>query len=104
MVLVEENGVPPSLVVDGANRYDSELLEPLLIRRIRPTKKLQHKQNLCLDAGFVGKEQVVKDNGFIPHIRPRGKEKKELKNNPKNFEPSVGLWKRSIHGLNAFEN
>ena len=54
-----------------------------MIQRIRPTKKLRREQNLCLDAGFVGKEQVVKDNDFIPHIRPRGEEKKELENNPK---------------------
>lgn len=36
-----------------------------------------------MDAGFVGKDQIVKENGFICHIRPRGEEKKELENNPK---------------------
>jgi hypothetical protein len=39
-------------------------------------------QNLCLDAAYVGKEDVVVDNGFIPHIRPRGEEKKLIEKDP----------------------
>jgi hypothetical protein len=66
-----------SLVVSGANRHDSVFLEPLLKGRIvEPVEKIT--QNLCLDAAYVGKESVVEENGFIPHIRPRGEEKKLL--------------------------
>lgn len=35
-------------------------------------------QNLCLDAGYVGKAQVVNNAGMTPHIRPRGEEKKAI--------------------------
>jgi hypothetical protein len=38
--------------------------------------------NLCLDAGYVGKEEVARNNGFIPHIRPRGEEKKLIERDP----------------------
>jgi len=75
-VLVDEHGVPLSLVVSGANRHDSVSLDPLL--KERAAAKEEDKEvirNLCLDAGYVGKEGVVRNNGFIPHIRPRGEEK-----------------------------
>ena len=39
-------------------------------------------QNLCLDAGYTGSGDAVKQRGYIPHIRPRGEEKKELECNP----------------------
>jgi len=39
-------------------------------------------RNLCLDAGYVGKEGVVKENGFVPHVRPRGEEKKLIERDP----------------------
>lgn len=39
-------------------------------------------QNLCLDAAYVGKEEVIKGNGYTPHIRPRGEERKCLKKDP----------------------
>lgn len=71
-----------SLVVTEANRHDSVALEPLLKGRIvSPAKK--REQNLCLDAAYVGKEATAKENGFVPHIRPRGEEKKLIARNPK---------------------
>ena len=42
----------------------------------------EREENLCLDAGYVGSEDMVKNKGYIPHIRPRGEEKKELERNP----------------------
>ena len=39
-------------------------------------------QNLCLDAAYVGKEDTVVSNGFIPHIRPRGEEKQLIEKDP----------------------
>ena len=57
-------------------------LEPLLQAAVvSPTSATQ--RNLGLDAGYVGKEEVAQCNGFIPHIRPRGAEKKEMETNPK---------------------
>jgi hypothetical protein len=57
-------------------------LEPLLKGRILKPENEVTPQNLCLDAAYVGKEDVVESNGFIPHIRPRGEEKKLIENDP----------------------
>lgn len=56
------------------------ILDELLEKRISPSAvhpgALPPVENLCLDAGYVGKSQTAVSNGFIPHIRPRGEEKK----------------------------
>jgi putative transposase len=81
-LLVDERGVPLSFVVTGANRHDSISLEPLLKGRILKPENEATPQNLCLDAAYVGKEDVVERNGFIPHIRPRGEENKLIEKDP----------------------
>jgi len=56
------------------------VLDELLEKRISPS--VEHLdgprpvENLCLDAGYAGKSKTVVSNGFVPHIRPRGEEKK----------------------------
>ena len=75
-VLVDEHGIPLSLVVGGAKRHGSVSLKPLLEETVLEPEDQNILRNLCLDAGYVGKEEVVKENGFLPHIRPRGEEKK----------------------------
>lgn len=83
-VLVDELGVPLSLHVNAANRHDSVALEPLLQTAVvQPPATESSERNLCLDAGYVGKEETVRRYGFLPHIRPRGEEKKDIKNRPK---------------------
>ena len=73
-LLVDENGVP--ICYSSAQpRHDSVVLESLLQAEVVSPTPLQ--RNLCLDAGYVGKEEVVQCHGFIPHIRPRGEEKQE---------------------------
>ena len=82
-LLVDERGVPLSLIVSGANRHDSVVLEALLKERLtleREDKAVE--RNLCLDAGYVGREGVVREQGFVPHIRPRGEEKQLLEKDP----------------------
>ncbi len=71
-----------SLVVSGANRHDSVSLDALLKNRVIAPKEEDTPQNLCLDAAYVGKENTVLSNGFIPHIRPRGEEKKLIEKDP----------------------
>ncbi|MDR0441504.1 MAG: hypothetical protein LBI59_11100 [Candidatus Accumulibacter sp.] len=39
-------------------------------------------ENLCLDAGHVGKAVEVSARGHIPHICPRGEEISEAERNP----------------------
>ena len=80
-ILVDENGIPISLLVSAANQHDSVALETLLKATVvsPPTTTECH---FFLDAGYVGKEEVAQGNGFIPHVRPRGEEKKEIAINP----------------------
>lgn len=80
IVLTDGHGVPLSLVLDGANRHDSKLIDKLLMEKVASGPDGQ--KNLCLDAAFVGKENAVTEAGYVPHIRPRGEEKKERENNP----------------------
>lgn len=82
-VLTDAEGIPLGVVVDGANRHDVKLargtIEEIEVRRPRPTKK--KKQNLCLDAAYVGDEiqELADEFGFTLHVRPRGEEAKEIK-------------------------
>lgn len=59
------------------------MLDSLLkARLLDPPVEKKQTQNLCLDAAYVGKENTVEKNGFVPHIRPRGEEKKLTKKDP----------------------
>jgi hypothetical protein len=74
--------VPLSLIVSGANTHDSKKIGELLdARGVRPADEATI-ENLCLDAGYVGKAQEVFARGSIPHIRPRGEEISESERNP----------------------
>jgi hypothetical protein len=81
-VLDDEHGIPLSLVVSGANRHDSVSLKPLPEETVIEPEDRNALRNLCLDAGYAGKEEGVKENGFLPHIRPRGEEKKLIERDP----------------------
>ena len=83
-VLTDQNGLPLSVILDGANRHDIKLLEATLdgIVILRPECTAGHPQNLCLDAGYTGSAEMVQQRGYTPHIRPRGEEKKEKEQNP----------------------
>jgi transposase len=84
MLLVDERGVPLSIIVIGANRHDvtqlASTLDSIVVER--PEVKPYHPQNLCADAGFAGKpayEQIV-ERDYLPHVRSRGEEKMRKKN------------------------
>jgi len=82
---VDERGVPLSIIVGGAHRHDSaKLAERLEAKVIQPEEG--QTQNLCLDAGYVGKQVVVTESGYIPHIRPRSEEKEQKAKGP-SFKP-----------------
>ena len=80
-LLVDAVGIPLSIVVTGANRHDAAVLDELLKERMKPLdfEHYEHiTQNVCLDAGYVGKADVASRHGMVPHIRPRGEEKKAI--------------------------
>lgn len=78
-LLVEESGGPLAVVVAGANRHDTKLLEATLVAIVveRPEPTEEQPQHLCLDKGYdnpTGHETVEK-HGYVPHIRRIGEEK-----------------------------
>ena len=95
---MDGRGVPLSLAVSGANRHDSKLLEGTLgsAPGVVPDGETAH---LCLDAGYTGMERVVRDAGMIPHIRPRGEEKRESEAGKK---PRRWVVERVFSWLNRF--
>ena len=100
-MLADENGVSLSLVVNGANRRDSVALEALLKGRIMAPGGAQETRNLRLDAAYVAKEGVAQANGFIPHIRPRGEEKKLIERDP-SFKPRRWVVELAHSWFNRF--
>jgi len=61
----------------------------------------EQTQNLCLDAAYVGKETVATAHGFIPHIRPRGEEKKLIERDP-SFKPRRWVVELAHSWFNRF--
>ena len=77
--------MPLAIVLTGANRHDVSQLETVLDSIVvkRPTPSKGKPQNLCADAGYTGQpaENAICSRGYVPHIRSRGDEKKELERN-----------------------
>ena len=99
-MLVEEHGVPLSFVVSGANVHDSRKPGELLDARI-VMAPAETEQNLCLDAGYVGKQDEVNARGYIPHIRPRGEEIDESERNP-DYKPRRWIVECAHSWVNRF--
>ena len=79
--MVDGRGVPLSVIVTAANRNDvSEMAATLdAIVVPRPPAGPWRRQHLCADAGFFGRaaQQEIVDRDYIPHVRPRGVEKRQ---------------------------
>ncbi len=77
-MLVEERGVPLSLVVTGANRHDVTQLEAVLdsVVIMRPAPTSGQPQHLCADKGYAGEpaRQSIIERNYIPHVKLRGEE------------------------------
>jgi len=82
-LLVDERGVPLSIVVTGANRHDVSQLELVLDEIVIPRPE-NIEQNLCADKGYAGEpaQQIIKSRHYIPHVRQRGEEMQEKRENP----------------------
>jgi hypothetical protein len=80
-MLVDGAGVPLSL---EATRQDVSPLEPLRDAFVITRPDIfEQPQHLCLDKGYSGESalETVVLRGVIPHIKSRGEEKSENKNN-----------------------
>ena len=104
-MLTDAKGIPLSITADGANRHDVKMARPTIqniqVKRPKPTCK--HKQNLCLDAAYVGDEvqELAKEFGFTLHVRPRGEEAKLIKKKAR-FKARRWVVERTISWLNRF--
>ena len=83
---MDGRGLPLSLVVTGANRHDvsqlSAVLDGVMINRPNPPQR--RSKHLCADAGYTGAPalKIIEEHGYIPHVKGRGQEADELKNDP----------------------
>ena len=70
-VIVDEQGGPLGVVIDGANRHDAKLLEATIEAIVvdRPDP-IQHPQHLCLDKGYQGApvRRIVQRRGYVLHV------------------------------------
>jgi len=80
---VDGRGVPLSIVVTGANRHDVSQLD-LVLNEIVITPSKDIEQNLSADKGYSGEPayKSMTDRHYIPHVKQRGEEIQEKKNNP----------------------
>ena len=105
-LLVDERGVPLSIVVTGANRHDvSQLAAVLGGRIVEPVVGEEDavEEHLCADAAYAGDEpeKIMRAAGYTPHVRPRGKEKQEKVINP-DFKPRRWVVEVSHSWFNRF--
>ena len=83
--MVEAQGIPVGLAVEGANRNDMKLvretLESIPADAARPEPTERAPQGLCLDRGYDYDEvrEIVAEFGFTAHLRARGEEAQALK-------------------------
>ncbi len=78
-ILVEADGGPLSVVIDGANRHDTKLLAATLAAIVvdRPEPSEAERQHLCLDKAYDNPtgHETVERFGYVGHIRRIGEEK-----------------------------
>jgi putative transposase len=84
-LLVEGQGLPVGLDVDGANRNDMKMVEATVesIPVERPKPSAEHPQGMCMDKGYDYDEvrEIAAAFGFTAHIRSRGEQAKKLTRN-----------------------
>jgi transposase len=91
------------LAVEGANRRDVKLaratLQAIAIKRPQDIAP----QALCLDKGYDSKEirRLVREFGFVPHIRSRGEERQAMRHEP-DFRPRCWVVERTHSWMNRF--
>ena len=95
-MLTDADGIPLGMVVAGANRHDSKLLEDTFesVPIDLPEPDEAYKQHLCLDKGYEVDpgmkpvvhndfiREVVENWAYTPHIRSRREEKQAKADNP----------------------
>lgn len=101
-MIVEEQGGPLGVAIDGANVHDTKLLEATIEAIVveRPEPTAEEPQNLCLDKGYdnpTGRKTATEHN-YIPHIRPIGEEK-PIPRGKKKHKPRRWVVERTLSWL-----
>ena len=85
-LLVEGQGIPLGITIDGANRHDMKMtkatLQSIVVCRSPPqpssssTANTQQQQHICLDKGYDYPEvnELLEEYGYTMHICKRGEE------------------------------
>lgn len=83
-LLVDERGVPLSLVVCGANQHDVTQLEALLDALVVPNLRPDHEIHLCVDKGYRGApaNDVMCDHTEVPQVPVTEEERTIILNAP----------------------
>ena len=104
-LLVDANGIPLGLVIDGANRHDKKLVEATLesIPIHRDLPQDGEEQGLCLDKGYDDDDirALVAEFAFTAHIRARGEEAQALKREA-GFKARRWVVERTHSWMNRF--
>ena len=76
-LLTDGHGLPLALVIDGAHRHDSVLLEQTLAQIVIDKPATAPCSWLCLDLGYVGRRiyDHVWQIGMVPWVRGRRHER-----------------------------
>jgi len=74
--------VPIAVVLTGANTHDVKMLDTCIDAIV--VDKPEANVNLCADKGYFGAPSIaaIIKQKMIPHIVPRGEEKKKIENIP----------------------
>ena len=104
-ILVDGNGVPLSVSVDGANRHDMKLTKPTLQNVVvnKPKPTIKSKQHMCIDKGYDYPEvyELLEDYGYTIHIRLRGEHKVKCKRIPR-YRAKHWIVERTHSWMNRF--
>lgn len=104
-LLTEANGVPIGLVIDGANRHDSKLVNATLksIPVKRPKASKRNPQGMCLDKGYDydSVRDLVKEFGYTAYIKARGEEAQAIKRQA-GFKARRWVVERTHSWMNRF--
>jgi len=94
-----------AVAIAGANRHDCKLVEHTLSNLMveRPTATEQCPQHMCMDAGYDSDTvyQLLKEWGYIAHIRSRYVEKVKLEQVP-GYRARRWVVERTHSWLNRF--
>ena len=99
-LLVEGNGVPIGVAIDGANRHDKKLVEATIdsIPVGCPDPTPEHPQGMCLDKGYDydNTRELVREFGFT-RTCAWGEEAQAIKREA-GYRCDVGSWNGHIAG------